>query len=138
MYNHLGCYIEQILSKAGVMNVAGTKADWPNETINLNSLLLQIRDEVTPHWYAFGVSVGVPREIMDSWNDYPPDQCIVEVLDYWLAHYHRPLTWVNVVHVLKEIKLHSLARNIIQTCIQGMPATIQQQYHIWIYCTVLA
>ena len=80
----------------------------------MDNLLIQLRDDVTPHWYEFGVTVGVPKEIMDKFKDYPPDQCIVEVLDYWLVHYRGRLTWRDVADALKEIQLHRLAEYILQ------------------------
>ena len=85
-----------------------------NKCLDLDSLLIQLRDNITPQWYEFGVVVGVPKEILDKCSDYPPDQCIVEVLDYWLVHYHRQLTWRDVAHALKEIQLHRLAEYILQ------------------------
>ena len=51
---------------------------------------------------------------MDKFKDYPPDQCIVEVLDYWLVHYRGQLTWRDVADALKEIQLHRLAEYILQ------------------------
>ena len=85
-----------------------------NKRLDLDNLLIQLRDNVTPHWYKFGVIVGVPKEILDKCKDYPPDQCIVEVLDYWLVHHHSQLTWRDVAHALKGINLHHLAEYIIQ------------------------
>ena len=81
---------------------------------DLDSLLIQLQDDVTPHWYEFGVVVGVPSEILEKCRDYPPNQCIVEVLDYWLMNHYGQLTWRNVAHALKEIGLHHLAEHILQ------------------------
>ena len=81
---------------------------------DLDSLLIQLWDDVTPHWYEFGVVVGVPSEILEKCKDYPPDQCIVEVLDYWLMNHRGQVTWRNVAHALKEIQLHHLVEHILQ------------------------
>ena len=77
--------------------------------LDLDNLLIQLQDDVTPHWYEFGVVVGVPKEILDKCKDYPPDQCIVEVLDYWLMHHRGQLTWRDVAHAVNEINIHHLA-----------------------------
>ena len=85
-----------------------------DKDLNLDNLLIQVQDDVTPHWYEFGVVVGVPKEILDKCKDYPPDQCTVEILDYWLMNHRSQLTWRDVAHALKEINLHHLAEYIIQ------------------------
>ena len=85
-----------------------------DKDLNLDNLLIHVRDDVTPYWYEFGVVVGVPKEILDKCKDYPPDQCTVEILDYWLVHHRSQLTWRDVTHALKEINLHHLAEYIIQ------------------------
>ena len=82
--------------------------------LDLDNLLIQLRDDITPHWYEFGDMVGVPKEILDKCRDYPPDQCIVEVLDYWLLHHRGQLTWRDVAHALQEIQLDHLAEYILQ------------------------
>ena len=83
--------------------------------LNLDNLLIQIRDEVTPHWYELGVSIGVPQDVMENWSEYPADQCIVEVVDYWLVHCHGQMTWERVADTMKDIKLNTLADAILQT-----------------------
>ena len=74
-----------------------------NKHLDLDNQLIQLRDDVTPHWYEFGVIVGLPKEILDKCKDHPPDQCIVEALDYWLMHHRGQLTWRDVAIALKEI-----------------------------------
>ena len=78
----------------------------------MDNLLSQLRDDITPHWYEFGVIVGVPKETLEKCKDYPPDQSTVEVLDYWLMHHRGQLTWEDVGNALKEIQLHHLAEYI--------------------------
>ena len=86
-----------------------------DKPLDLDNLLILLRDEVTPRWYEFGVVVGVPKEILEKCQkDYPPDQCIVEVLDYWLMHHCGRLMWRDVVWALREIQLHRLAKYIQQ------------------------
>ena len=101
-----------------------------DEQVNLANLLIQLQDEVTPKWYELGEIVGVPKEILDKCSGHPSDQCIIEVLDYWLIHYYGQLTWKDVAHALKEINLHQLSEKILQIHekrrkIQGTHALIQ-------------
>ena len=94
-----------------------------DKSLSLDNLLIQLRDEVTPHWYEFGLTVGVPQEFLDKCSDYPPYQCIVEVLDYWLKHHCGQLTWRDVAHALKKINLYQLAEKILQIYETGDPNT---------------
>ena len=87
--------------------------------LDLDNLLIQLQDDVTPHRYEFGVTVGIPKEILDKYKDYPPDQCMMEVLDYWMVHYCGQLTWRDVAHALREIRLHRLAEYILQNSETG-------------------
>lgn len=81
---------------------------------NLDSLLVQLRIQVTPKWYQFGVAIGIDKETLDRYSTYPSDECIVEVLDYWLRTHHDVLTWSEVAKVLKQINLSQLADNILK------------------------
>ena len=84
--------------------------------INLNSLLIQLRSHVTPMWKELGLVIGIVEEVLDRYSSYPPEECLVEVLDYWLRKYHttkNKLTWRDVAEAVKEIGLHQLAENIL-------------------------
>jgi ribonuclease HII len=63
--------------------------------------------------------VGVPKEVMDGFVGYPSDQCLIEVLDYWLRHHLGQLKWEEVAHALKEAKLHQLAKKALQISTTG-------------------
>ena len=43
-----------------------------------------------------------------------PENCIVEVLDYWLKYYDGKLTWREVAYALKAIHLRELALDIVR------------------------
>ena len=79
--------------------------------VNLDSLLIVLKEELTPKWYDFGLVVGVPQELMDSYFGYPSDQCLTEVLDYWLRHHAGTILmkWTEVANALKAVKLNQLA-----------------------------
>ena len=80
--------------------------------LSLDSLLIQLQAEVTSKWYQFGEAVGVDKETLDKYTEYPDDQCIVEVLDFWLRNHTGQPTWREVADVLRGIDLQQLASNI--------------------------
>ena len=58
--------------------------------------------------------IGINKEILEKYSSYPSEECIVEVLDYWLRNHHSKPTWRDVAKALKEIELHQLADNILK------------------------
>ena len=79
--------------------------------MNLDSLLVRIRTQVTPNWYEFGLAVGVAEEVLNSYSGYPPEECIVEMLDHWLRNNDAKSTWNDVADGLRKIGLHELAES---------------------------
>ena len=77
--------------------------------VDLDSLLMLLKEELAPKWYDFGLVVGVPQELMDSYSGYPPDQCLTEVLDYWLRQHPGEMKWTEVADALKAVQLNQLA-----------------------------
>ena len=77
--------------------------------VDLDSLLILLKEELASKWYDFGLVVGVPQELMDSYSGYPSDQCLTEVLDYWLRHHTGTMKWMEVADTLKAVKLNQLA-----------------------------
>ena len=61
----------------------------------------------------------VPKDVMDNYLGYPSNQCLIELLDYWLRHHPGQLTWKEVAQALREIKLHQLAEKAIQISTTG-------------------
>ena len=80
--------------------------------LSLDSLLIQLQAEVTSKWYQFGEAVGVDKETLDKYTEYPDDQCIIEVLDFWLRNHTGQPTWREVADVLRGIDLQQLASDI--------------------------
>ena len=78
-----------------------------------------LKDELTPKWYEFGLVVGVPKEVMDGYVGHPSDQCLIEVLDYWLRYHPGQLTWGEVAQALREIQLYQLAEKALQISTTG-------------------
>ena len=84
-----------------------------DKTLNLNTLLIQIRREVTPKWYQFGLAIGINKETLDEFSNFTPEECIVEVSDLWLRTSVTTLTWRDVADALKECGYHKLAETIL-------------------------
>lgn len=95
----------------------------PDENLNLDSLLIQLRAQVTPKWYEFGTAIGMPAELLNQYSSYPRDECLIEILNYWLNNRQSP-TWRDVAEVLRDIELRELAEGIMNvyktgTCIMN-------------------
>ena len=84
----------------------------PDESLNLDSLLIQLRTHVTPKWYEFGTAIGVPEELLQQYSSYPADECLIEVLNY-LLRYHQNPTWRDIAKLLHDTELHNLAESIM-------------------------
>ena len=81
--------------------------------VNLDNLLIQLRPQVTPKWYQFGVIVGIRKEVLDYYaRKCSPEECMVEMLDYWLRNHKEQLTWREVARAVKAISLQQLASDI--------------------------
>ena len=65
--------------------------------MNLDSrdLLILLEEELALKWYDFGLVLGVSQELIDSYSGYPSDQCLTEVLDYWLRHHAGMMKWIG-------------------------------------------
>ena len=83
----------------------------PDGNLNLDSLLIQLRVEVTPKWREFGVAVGVPQHLLDQYSNYPVGEQLIQVVNYWLKNHHHP-TWGDMAELLHDIELHELADSI--------------------------
>jgi hypothetical protein len=89
-----------------------TKNNNPDESLNLDSLLIQLRAHVTPKWHQFGTAIGVPEELLDQYSSYPADERLIEILNYWLNDHQNP-TWRDIARVLHDTELHELAESIM-------------------------
>ena len=92
-----------------------------DKMVNLDSLLIQLRLQVTAKWHQFGTAVDIPDEILEQYSSYPANERLMEVLDYWLKNYGTPgPTWRDVAKVLSDIELHELAEGIMNVYETGM------------------
>ena len=84
-----------------------------DDSLTLDSLLIQLRPQVTPIWYQFGVALGIPEEVLNNCVGYPDEECIVEVLDHWLRNHKGKPTWRDVARALKDVELYQLADSVL-------------------------
>ena len=92
--------------------------------INLDMLLIELKPEVTPKWYQFGLVVGISKEVMNNYSDYPDEECFVKVLDNWLRNHESKPTWKEVAEVLRQIDLHQLADDLMKSYETGLLLTL--------------
>ena len=70
---------------------------------NLDNLVYTLQGEVSSKWYSFGLALGLPKEILNQLKDYSTEECLVEVLDYWLKHHHENPTWQEIMDAKRKI-----------------------------------
>ena len=92
-----------------------------DSALNLDSLLIQLKPQVTSKWKEFANVVGLSN-IIKQLAKYSPDECIVEVCDQWLKSQPNNPTWRDVANVVKEIGLYELANNILMAYETGIVA----------------
>ena len=90
-----------------------------DDSLTLDSLLIQLRPQVTSEWFKFGLALGVAEEVLNKYLGYPSEECIVEMLDYWLRNHGSKPTWKEVAKALKDIGLLQLAEDILKVYTTG-------------------
>ena len=112
-YNNLTCIIIKLNNNHGYITYTH-----PDDSLDvtLDKLLVLLQQEVGPRWYDFGEAVGIDDVVLDSIAKTTfPENCIVEMLDYWLKYFDdEELTWRDVATALRDINLHELAYHIEQ------------------------
>ena len=89
--------------------------------IDLDNLLIQLRPQVGPKWYEFGEAAGIKKEILENYASHcNPEDCIVEMLDYWLRNHDGQPTWKEITKLLREIGLGKLAAEIDKVYLTGI------------------
>ena len=78
-----------------------------------------LREVMTQRWYEFGSVIGVPTDVMNGYLGHPSDQCLIELLDYWLRHHPGQLTWREVAQALKKMQLYQMAETALQISTTG-------------------
>ena len=73
---------------------------------DLNSLLHTLQRQISSKWYSFGLALGVPKEMLNQLKDYSDEECLVEVLDYWLKHHQTSPTWKEVMEAKMRVTMN--------------------------------
>ena len=95
--------------------------DTPPATVNLDNLLIQLRPQIATEWYQFGKAAGIEKEVLDSFlKSCSPEDCIVEMLDYWLRHSVNKPTWNDIAGILRLINHSQLASDIERVYTTGI------------------
>ena len=81
-------------------------------TLDLDSLLIQLKPQVTPKWKEFANVVGL-SDMIKKLSKYSAEECIVEVCDQWLKNQPGKPTWRDLANVVKDIGLYQLAAGIL-------------------------
>ena len=83
--------------------------------VTLDKLLALLREEVGPRWYDFGEAVGINSVVLDSIAKTTfPENCIVEVLDFWLKYFNDGTLWQQCKATVIFLNWHiTLSKNIL-------------------------
>ena len=95
--------------------------------------MILIRRQVTPKWYQFGLAVGINKETLDEFSNFPPEECIVEMLDLWLRTSETAITWRDVASALNDIGLYQPAEKILKVYKTGDTYACMYILSVWIW-----
>ena len=70
---------------------------------DLNNLVHTLRGQVSSQWYSFGLALGAPKEILNQLKHHSDEECLVEVLDYWLRHHPGKPTWQEAMEARNKL-----------------------------------
>lgn len=85
-----------------------------DESLDLESLLAKLQGRVSTQWFQFGLAIGVPKEVLKQLRGYPTEQCLVELLDYWLRYHPDRPTWKELADAIEDIQDYELANSILR------------------------
>ena len=74
------------------------------------SLLTKLRGKIKSQWYHF----GVPNNALDQLHSHSEDDCLVEVLDYWLKNHPDQPTWKELADAVADLQDYELANSILK------------------------
>jgi hypothetical protein len=90
-----------------------------DSTLDLDSLLIQLKPQVTQKWKEFANVVGLSNMIKQL-SRYSAEECIVEVCDQWLKSHPTKPAWRDVANVVRDIGLHQLADGLLMAYNTGL------------------
>ena len=65
-------------------------------------------------WYQLGMAIGVPKEVLLELLGYSEEDCLIEILDYWLKNHSDQPTWKELADGLEDIQDYELAKSIMK------------------------
>ena len=65
---------------------------------------MKLQGQVSKQWYQFGLALGLPMDVLEEFNHYSEDDCLVEVLDHWLKHHPSQPTWQEITDAQSKIE----------------------------------
>ena len=72
--------------------------------------------DTSVHWDDIGRRLEVPLNMREGWrtdNSLSNDACLERVMNHWLeSECHKPVTWVELIEVLKSIHLVALSEKV--------------------------
>ena len=84
-----------------------------DQQVDLDHLLIKLRGQFNCQWYLYGLAIGVPKDFLRQLKNHSKEDCLTEVLDYWLCHHPGQPTWSEVIEAQKKLEFYNLARQII-------------------------
>ena len=80
--------------------------------VNLKQLLEKLQGRVSKQWYQLGLTLGLPMDVLEGFNLYSEDDCLSEVLDYWLKHHPtgKP-TWQEITDAQKKVEMFNIEQD---------------------------
>ena len=97
--------------------------------MNLDSLLIKLRGKVNDQWYQIGIALGIPLVFLRKLEGYPNEDCMVEIIDYWLRNHPDQPTWKEIADAIEDIRDYELAKSI-----KGMYELACKIYSLSDYC----
>ena len=85
-----------------------------DESLDLESLLAKLQGRVSTQWFQFGLAIGIPKEVLEQLRGYPIEQCLIELLDYWLRYHPDRPTWKELADAIEDIQDYELANSILR------------------------
>ena len=75
---------------------------------------MQLHPQVTSKWQEFGIAIGMNDELLNNLQEYSSQENLQQVLGYWIKNNSTEPTWNDLVEILKEIELYTLAEDVVK------------------------
>ena len=75
-----------------------------------HSLVCVLRGQVSSKWYIFGLALGVPKQFLNQLKCDSDEECLGEVLDYWLKQHPGKPTWQEIMDAKNRIASSTAAQ----------------------------